>query len=275
MSISVPCFAGQVQLQLEPSSLQVGQTGHLTVYMVGGKTLTAPDIPKVDGLLFELDSSFQRFAPSGFGTTLVVGYRYRVTATQEGSFTLGPWDFSFKNREVVRSEPVVLRVKARSESERDAEITATAGFGTDKAWEGQLVVYSYQLEAHVPILLADWRIPDFQGLTAPLHGQAIRLDYDVDDVDGKIMYRGGAVPLVVTGTGQQNHGAAMVSVRLAPTEPRSRSRFYSPKVVQGVTDPAPLAVTSLPDPPDNFSGLVGDFRFQSQLDRAEAPVGAS
>ena len=71
--------------------------------------------------------------------------------------------------------------------------------------------------------------------------------------------------------------AAMARARIADALGGRRSPFAGVPTKLRVlpVPPSQLVVKDLPPPPPNFSGLVGDFTFRSDVDRREAAVGVS
>ena len=273
--VALPASAAQVSLRLETDSLEVGQSSSLTVYMVGGRTKHAPRLEGPPGVEFSFAGSSQEFRQgSNFQRTLVIGFRYRVTAREEGAYPIGPFEFEMTDGSVATSEAVVLSVIPRNESEVLDPIEVQAGFGVEEAWEGQVVVYSYDLSARVPTMGVQWQLPDFDGFRAPQHGQAVSQDFVIDDVDGQITKVHGRQPLIVTSTGQKDLAPTLVQVRI----PKGRANFFGVRSYTAevrATDPTALRIRTLPEPPAEFSGLVGEFVFRSTLDREEAAVGES
>jgi hypothetical protein len=273
--VAGPAMAAQVSLRLDTDTLEVGQSASLTIYMVGGRTKHAPRLTPPKGLEFTFAGSSQEFRQgTNFQRTLVVGFRYRVTALEEGAHPIGPFRFEMTDGSVLGSEVVVLSVIPRVAAEALDPIEVEAGFGSEEAWEGQVVVYSYDLSARVPTMGVQWQLPEFDGFRAPQHGQAVSQDFVIEDTDGQITKVYGRQPLIATSTGQKDFGPTLVQVRV----PKGRPNFFGVRSYTAevrATDPTALRVRTLPEPPAAFSGLVGDFVFRSSLDRQEAAVGES
>lgn len=273
--VALPAWAGSARLQLDTQRLAVGQTGRLVLYLVDARTRNAPDIEVPDGLDLRFFGSSQRFSIDNFRRTSLYAYEYRITAREAGHFVLGPVEVQLVDGTVVRAEAVSLEVVPGSDRAESAPVRAQAGFGVETAWEGQVVVYGYRLVASTPILGAEWRLPEFDGLRQPQHGNPEERQYFVDEPDGsRTAVVEGAVPLLATGTGERDQQPAIARVRVA--EGRSDLlgfRQYRSETL--ATEPAALTVRPLPRPPEGFSGLVGDFTFRAELGRDRAAVGES
>jgi hypothetical protein len=274
--------ATQVQLRVEPSELVAGQTGVARVTIVSGgrgdpraNTSRPPPLPAGDGLQVGYSHQGSAFKSINGVITQIQQYDYRVTALQEGSWTIGPVELVLDDGSTIRAEPVSVKVGPRPEIgvTRD-EIAVEAGFDVEEAWEGQVVLYRYRFQTTHIGATAEWRLPDFDGLRFPQHGQATSTGYTIDDPEGAIQVQEGFVPLIATGTGRRDQGAAVANVKV----PIGRADLFGFRRVRSepwATERAELLVEPLPPAPPGFSGLVGDFEVLSALDRAEAVVGQS
>ncbi len=275
--IALPAWGAQVSLRLDAQTLEVGQSGRLTVYMVDGRTKHAPKLEAPEGVSISFAGSGQEFqrASDGFSRLLVVRFKYRVTALAEGAVPIGPFEFELNDGTKVRSNAVVLSVLPRSEAEGQESISVEAGFDVDRAWEGQVVVYRYKLTSHLPTSGVQWQLPEFEGLRYPQHGQPVSNDFVIDDVDGQITKVHGYHPLIATATGQRDFTAALAQVRIPSGRPNIFGiRPYKAEI--RASEPSTLVVRPLPQPvPPGFSGLVGEFAFRSNVDATEAAVGQS
>ena len=275
LCVASQAHAARVFVQVEPAQLEVGQTGQLTVFMVDGRSRGAPQFELPTGLSASFDGSYQQFRQEGFDRTMVYGYRYRITALEVGSYRLGPWSFTLRDGNPVETEAVGLRVVPQQEDGDAHDLLIASGFNTEEAWEGQVVVYQYRSTARIPVGGVDWRLPAFEGLRVPANGKPEAYEYVVDDVDQRrITVEGGAVPLIATGRGGLEHSPALATVRVLDDRPSilGMRRYRSERVL---AEPSSLTVRPLPDPPDGFSGLVGEFEFRSRLGQRRASVGAS
>ena len=277
LMVALPAWGGQVSMRLDAQTLQVGQSGTLTVYMVDGRTKHAPRLQAPEGVTIDFSGSSQEFQQSqdGFKRVLVVGFKYRITAVAEGAKPIGPFEFELTDGSKARTNAVILSVIPRNEAEEQDVIEIEAGFGLTDAWEGQVVVYSYSLTARVPTMGVQWQHPDFDGLRYPQHGQPVNNEYVVDDIDMRIHKVRGHHPLIATATGEKDFPPTLAQVRI----PNGRPNIFGVRPYKAevrATDPSHLSIRPLPQPvPDDFSGLVGDFAFRSRLDTETAAVGQS
>lgn len=271
--VALPAWAQGVQVQLEPSKLQVGQTGRMTVYLVGEKTRGAPQVTAPEGVELAFDGSYQRMQSNGFDRLLVYAYRYRVRPLREGTFDLGGWDITFTSGKSATAP--VSRLEVVPHDASTAEVEVKAGFNVTEAWEGQVVIYDYELQCRQPTMGVDWRFPDFTGLRPTKTGVPVRREYAVEDGQGGVInVQGGAVPFVVDGVGDLTQPGALVTVRIPVGDPGFLGlRQYRQE--RAVGDPTPLVARRLPDAPPGFEGLVGDLQVRGKLDKPRAAVGES
>ena len=275
LCVALPALGAQVSVRMDTDTLEVGQSGRLTVYMIDGRTKHAPRLEAPDGVELTFVGSSQEFRQGpNFRRTLVVGFKYRVTALAEGAIPIGPFQFEMTDGTEVRSEALVLSVVPRTESSEVDPILVEAGFGVADAWVGQVVVYSHELTARVPTMGVQWQLPEFEGFRNPRHGQAVNQNFVIDDLDGQVTKVFGHQPLLATATGEKSLAPTLVQVRIPPGRPNFFGvRNYNAEVRS--SKPVSLRVRPLPEEPEGFSGLVGDFVFRSTFDRTEAAVGES
>ena len=273
-------YGQQVQLQVEPQALVQGQTGKARVLVVassrGGARVNAtvpPTLPSESGLQVNYHGQAQHFRNVNGRITNIHIFDYRLSAIEDGTWTLGPVEVTLTDGTVLAADALEVEVSARSDAER-ASVSVSAGFNVEKAWEGQVVLYHYRFRSTLPGASAEWRLPAFDGLRVPQHGQPTNSMYTVDDPLGPITVQEGVVPLIATGTGKRDQGQAIANVKIPEGRPRPFS-FRPVRVEPWSTETAALEVAPLPDPPASFSGLVGNFQVLSSVDRSEAAVGQS
>jgi hypothetical protein len=235
-----------------------------------------PPLPSEAGVSVSVVGQAQQFRQVGGQITAVKQFEYRVTATRTGTWQVGPVELRLSDGTVVSAPATSVEVVERSEAPgevRDVEVEA--GFDTQQAYEGQVVVYRYQLRTRRSGASAEWQLPTFDGLRQPQHGQPDSTAYVIDDPTGAITVQEGVVPLLAVATGTREQGAAIAHVRI-PTGQGGLMSFRPLRREPYATLPATLEILPLPSPqPDGFSGLVGEFTVRSELDKDVAAVGES
>jgi hypothetical protein len=286
---AAPALAARADLDLDVKSMEVGQTQQLRVTVVDGTPTAVPRVLVPDG--FDLayrgqlsNSGFTIDAHNKRVSVRYVVYQFDLTATREGSFSVGPATIELGADEV--TTPAVDLAVIPPAPEQKTALRAEAGFDTDSAWEGQVLVYHYRLEAREEVVQSQWTLPQWDGMVAPRDGDRPRQEYALQDADGtQISVDETLVPLVATGTGRHDIEGAVVRVAVPSGNPANRpwnpfGGVFSGSVVQTrrevlATAPSTVAIKPLPAPPAAFSGLVGDFTLSGALAASTVPVGGS
>jgi len=275
-------LAATVQLQVEPESLVAGQTGRARVLVVSGgrgdaqaNTSRPPMLAVQDGLQAGYVGQMSKFEARNGSITQVLQFDYRLTALQEGVWTVGPVQVALDDGTTAVARAVRVAVGPRPElGEERAAVVVEAGFDVREAVEGQVVLYRYLIRTTHAGATAEWRLPAFDGLRRPQLGKTAIREYSVDDPDGVIQVQEGLYPLIATGTGQRDQNAAIATVKI----PLGRADMFGFRRVRSepwATERAELRVVPLPPPPPGYSGLVGDFEVISRVDKRLAAVGQS
>lgn len=273
---ALPAWAGTVSIQAQVTKLEVSQTTRVTVVVTGEDRTEVPTFPPSDGLqlAFAESSTSLRSSPQT-GIVRTIAFTYLVQGLSPGTHVLGPATVRLRNGDELVSRPLQIEVVARGElpvPEEPLHLTAT--FPRDEVWEGEVVLYEAELVARQPIGQVTWRLPDFQGLTYPAHGDMETTRSRIGDPSGDITRVKSVIPLVATGTGErtQSPAVAEVDVVLRPSRGLLFSTRSRKKLVPA-DGPAKLRVRPLPSPPADFSGLVGDFELRNRLSDQQAVVG--
>lgn len=272
--------AGAVQLVLraEPDELSAGQSGVVRVVVIAGDrtdptadTRRPPPVPVQRGLQIGYSGQMSQFRSVNGRITQIQQFEYRVTALEPGTWTVGPVELTLSDGSIAAAAPVELVVRARDDARGpDAMVTAEAGLSTDRAWEGQVVLYEYGSRMRVQGARVEWRFPVFDGLRVPQNASPVERSYTIDDPAGPILVEEGAIPLVAVATGRREQAPAIAHVR-TPFLFGSRPLSIDPIATQR----AAIEILPLPPAPPGFSGLVGDFELISDVSRRTAAVGQS
>jgi hypothetical protein len=274
--------APTLQVVAEPPTLLVGQSGTLHVMVVSeggagaevarGRT---PSVPTEDGVELRYRGMGSGFHADGTRLVSVVTYQYGLDALAEGAWLVGPVEVKLADGSTITANPVRIDVKPRSNAAPTGDaFRVSAGFVEEQAWEGQLLLYQYELETTLPGVRASWRLPLFEALRQPQNGAPTETTYQVQDGDATITTVRGTVPLIATGVGEIDIGVAVAAVDIPFGNP-SFGGWRNQRQERRATEPESLIVRKLPSPPDDFSGVVGDVVVQAKLERNKAAVGES
>lgn len=275
---ALPAFAARAQLSIDTKRLEVGQEVGLKVTIVGASATATPRVAAPDGLQITYVSRATTQQSINGRVTWYTQYHYAVAAAREGRYTIGPVEVEI-GTDRLRTEPITVEVVAPQPADASSPLSVSAKFEPEAAYEGQVVIYRYRLEARGPILHKNWTLPTFEGLLPPRDGAPQEDTFTIQDPDGVITVVEGYVPLVATGTGQRDQRGAVVKIEL-PDDSGRRTRspfglFAPTRSEVAVSEPAKLSVRPLPPAPEGYNGLVGDFVVEARLTRAEVAVGGS
>ena len=279
--LTAAAWAQQIQLRVEPSTLAEGQTGKVRVLVAAAargrnlvQTTVPPSLPTGEGLQVNYHGQMNNFRNINGQISRIDHFDFRLTALEEGTWTLGPVEVALTDGSTLTADAVDITVTPRTELGSRPAVSVDAGFDVEQAWEGQVVLYHYTFRSTIPGVSVDWRLPSFDGLRLPQRGQKAENDYVVDDPEGPITVFEGSIPLIATGTGKRDQGRSVANVKIPEGRPRPFS-FRPIRIEPWATEPAELDVRPLPPAPQGFSGLVGDFELLSTVHRTEAAVGQS
>ena len=263
------------QLAVNVDRLQVGQAVVAQVVVVGASAGRPPSLPAEPGLAVTFQGQSQRTTFRGTHAETIFAYQYAVTARQEGTWSLGPVAFTAADGTQVRTEAVEVTVLPRTaRSPDEPEVTVEGGFDPTEAWEGQVVLYRYDARARGSVVDVRWGFPDFEGLRSPQQGTRGDEQYTIADPEGAITVSRGVLPLVATATGTREHPSAVAGIELRTGRPGVLGLLRT-RTERRATEPSTLTVRPLPAAPEGFTGLVGEFVFETSLDKQRASVGQS
>ena len=276
LSVGVPAFAGRAQLNVDVDRFAVGQTGRLVLSVVDDRphpdAVKAVEVP--DGLVLTYRGNKSNFRSNGAKISQVYSFEYSLSAMEEGAFTIGPFEVPTTGGGTLTTNLLDVEVLARPEVDGGPDLQVKADFETGEVYEGQVVLYRYELTARVPVVGVQWHLPEFDGLRQPQHGDPWSTNYRIDDIDGRIYVDRGAVPLIAVAQGERKQGGALAEVRV-PVGRQNVFGFSQHQVQHLPTPETTLRVKPLPEAPDGFSGLIGNFEVRSTLDKSTVGVGES
>lgn len=271
--LTVPAWA-RPGFTIETDELVVGEAMKLEVQVSGGKPLSAPRVEVPDGVEVEyLGSSPVTFREGG---RLVTVYRfvYKISAFEEGEFTIGPAHVELADGTDEQTVTHKLTVSADGEA-LTKPYQADVSYTPEEVYEGQVVLYRYRLRTRERPARTRWIEPEHQGLVAPRDGDRPRREYAIEDADGPIWIDETIIPYIVTGTGDLSLQSAILQLWWS-VERRDPMALFGPTRNETLQlGPAPLLSKALPPAPPEYSGLVGDFELRSAFDKTELAVGES
>lgn len=276
-------LADVVRLEVAPERLAVGQIGSASIVVVSDgrapivESAAPPRLLAERGLRIGFVGQTQQYMNRNGQVSRVRRFQYEMAAMEAGEWTVGPVELRLQDGTTAVAAPVRVRVEARDASGAPGEAgpLLEAGFDSDVAWEGEVVLYTYRLTSRARGVGVEWRLPDFTGLRAPRYAAPSERTFEIVDPEGTLTVHEGVQPLVVVGAGRHDQPAAIAAVRvpLSMSDLLGSRRLPAPEYYVG--SPSPLEVRALPPPPPGFTGIVGDVTVASSVDARDAAVGSS
>jgi hypothetical protein len=272
-------FGAEVQLALDPGTVDVGQSARLQLVITDVGHMRVPQLKVPDGLRLSFRGQSSRSTSTSTGQTRMTIVDYQVQALRVGEYRIGPFALDIAGERLVASE-VLLQVKESAAANDAAEVEVNAVFEPAVAWEGQVIRLKYQLRHQVPIMsAAQWDFDDFEGLGQPRDGNQVQRTFQIEGPDGTIDVVERVVPLVAEVAGDRIYRSAMAAVVVQTGKEPVRDRFGRQRIPAErrtlASDPIPLEIKRLPTAPEGYLGLVGEFQVQSNLAQTKVRVGES
>ncbi|MGC6514884.1 MAG: BatD family protein [Myxococcota bacterium] len=276
--------AEPARLTLDLDRIAVRQSVGATVTLFSGEASSIPVFTPSEGLSVAYSGSSQSIRIVNGVSNREVKYRFTVTAKKEGRWPLGPVRIAWKAPNGATKQltlPVVeVTVGPPAQpAEGVDKVALTAEFLPEEAWEGQMVLYHLGLETRLQLASSQWYGHPNTGVAVPTYGQAERREARVDDPAGAYEVRDVWQPLIAEKVGTYTYDPVAVELQVLTKANAGRRSLFdlfpSTRSVTVASRPIPLTIKPLPEPPRNFSGVVGDLKVTSRVDRRTAPVGAS
>lgn len=278
-SVAVRAEAERVRATVNRDEVTLEDQIQLTITIEGSRSArpTLPDL--ADFEVYARGSSTQMSFVNGRASSSV-SYNYVLVPKRAGSFTIGPATAEVDGG-VHASRPLTIRVLTPSEEPRQSrDLFLTAKVSTTRPYVGQQVVYIWRFYRRVGIADARLEPQDFSGFLAEELGDVREYQATVNGVEYLVSeIRKALFPQEV---GQATIPASRLTCEVAvASQRRSRSvfdGFFGPTATETKvlrTREIELDVQPLPEPPQGFSGLIGDFAIDARIGATELGVGES
>ena len=274
-------LAAQVELEVQPRQLEVGQTVDVRLTVTDGSVRGTPEVPVDDGLTIAFGGQSSQHIIVNFRQSRSVVYQYELTAMRPGTFDVGPVSFVVDGQ-TLTAEPITVRVVPRSAGDK---MGARATLSDPDPWMGEVVLYEFEARFEASTVPKGWQEPTYEGFvqvpSVPPEEQRYSVTEDgVSGVVHKIV-----VPLVAVGQGHHTITPGALRGTAPDTTARRRNRGFEPWIglggdVKSVTLAAPpveadIRPLPLEGKPPDFGGLVGTFAIRQNVSQTEVPLGES
>ncbi len=293
---ATPAWAQRARLHVDTDQLVVGQTVSLVLILEGAEPAGVPAIPNARGvdIRYRQMTTTMSLINGVGGRAVQLGYD--LTATEKGTWTLGPVGVSLKGARTITAPPITVEVAAAPavHAGGEAPLQVFSGFvhpprdtgDTDEAdagpteqrtaWQGEVVVWKEELRTRVAVESHRWHGRPEAGLLAPQDGQPRERSWTLRDRLGAVQHAVRWWPFLVTEPGRRTYDPMAVEIEVATDDPASPGLlgfFRRTRREVRRTDAVTLDVRPLPPAPSGYSGLVGDFTLKAALERDTAKVG--
>jgi len=272
----------EVQASVDRTQVAVGESLQLKVSIRGGDgTVDVSAIQDFDiisrGSATNINMSNGRFSREN-------AYTYVLMPLRRGESTIPPLPVQ-SGGTVVRTRPISVTVTPRSEPDRaeGREVFVEAGISNEAPYEGEQIVYSFRVYQRVQIANPRFQEPNFKGFTAKRLEDQRTFTTVVDSREYHVIELN--FILLSLGSGVHPIEPAILNCKVIHSGSRRRN-FSDPffglnrggfETRRFATEPVTVDVRPLPPyhGEGRFSGLVGAFDIESQIETDELKEGDS
>lgn len=270
-----------VTLKLDRTTAGLGDTITMVVSLSGSqKTDREPVIKGLKDFEVVRGSTSRRMEIINGKVTSGIDYHYLIQPLRPGAFQIGPAEIKSGGR-LYKSEPVTLSINrgALSDAAGAEPIFLTTNLSQSTAYVEEQLLYILKLFLRVRVSDISLELPEVEHLTLKQLGKPV----EYQSVRNKNTYRVIEVRYSLIPESQGNYGIPPAKMRMTVYESRrgtnrSFNSFFAPGRLKTITSqPMELKVLPLPETgqPEDFSGLVGDFKIDSVLEPSEITFGES
>lgn len=316
LAIAINLYADtlSVQLSVEKKEVFVGEPFAMQIEVSGSEKPEQPDVSSISGFTIENIGSYRNSQDSTFifngrvTRQVRLGYifKYRLTATKEGVFTIPPITVKAEGREV-QTMPVQITVRKPTQT---LNFRLKQELSKTHCYVGEPVILTITLYIAQEVRMVDIRVPNYaekeeffvsdakgssggNAVRIMVNGQVITAEQRQAFMEGRnwtmvsikkvlIPKKAGDFELEASNavlealTGYQRRRSifdSMFDSMLDDDFPFGRQKIYT-RVVVG-SEPLKMHVDNVPeeDRPPNFAGHVGRYRVETSASPTEVAVG--
>jgi hypothetical protein len=284
LSLCVPVHAAEIQAVVDRTRIEPGESIELTVSVKGGEG-TVDISPIRDFKVMSGGTSTSVQIING-RMSREVNYTYTLIPLKEGNLVIPPLNVMIDKTPQKTSEIVVTVNPKNREKTGSEDVFAEGKVSSANPYEGELIVYVFKLFNAVQIANARFQKPEFSGFTAKELENSRKASRTV--INGReFNVTELTILLIPLGAGPKTIDPATLECDMVRRQNTRRSPFGmlddpffgQNRLERRVIRTEPLSVAVKPLPPFNakghFSGLVGTFQIQSEVDKTVMNVGES
>ena len=266
-------LAQEIILSLSSERIEMGQTTQLSIEFINIDYAKPPHFPKDNGLSVELQSKSpeKNFVYQNGTSRHTLRYRYTVLGVAEGTWSIGPVSIAHDGKSYI-SNGVSITVSLPG-AEATKRTTVEGILSKDTPYIGEVVSYHVRFSMRDKGIRTEVIPSEYVGLSsvAPPHQQTSHVWEEQKLVEVLDVW----FPLRAQNESRYEISSAKLLLeklkrgRDLPTsffgEQREKQFFLS--------DPLMGVIRARPNPPANFSGLVGSFQFRAYPRKKVVKVG--
>jgi hypothetical protein len=279
-----------VNLSIDRSEITMPDSVRLVVSVSGAQsTDSKPVIPGLREFSVSRGGTSSHLEIINGQVSSTVEHAYFIQPKRVGVFEIGPAEVTVKGN-TLKSNTATLRVTeaAPTQSAHRGPLFLHVSISSKKAYLEEQVIYTLKLYRAVKVRDVSLRLPEQADLTFKQLGKPV--EYESRYGDGTYQVLEVRYALIPSKVG--THAVGPAEMTMTVIQPRKRSRrslfndpffddpffgFARGKSMTLSSDVVELEVIAFPEEnrPPNFSGLVGTFEMESQVEPAQIVVGES
>ncbi len=274
LAMALFAFAAQAQGQgievtLDRNEATTRDQLLLTV-SVDGSQRAVPELPELPDFLVRYRGQAQQFVMGGGRNVISSIHSWVLVPRRTGTFTIDPVTVTFGGR-TYRSQPLRVRIVEYRELE---EVLVTATVSNPSPYVGEQVLYTWRFLRRVQVAEIQLVAMDFEGFLVEDLGKGDKLRrYDTTRSGQQYRVIEIKKALFPQEEGLLTIPPSRIECQVLVEDRERRRRIWQPRAVDS---PAiEVNVRPLPAAPGGFSGLVGDFKLGSSLNKRQLRVGES
>lgn len=273
--------AGNVEVQLSPSAIGVGEQAMLSFRIADGAQLeNYPQQIEVNGLNIQFAGTSSQSFSYGNRTIRSIELRYYVEGLETGTYTIPSQNFTVGGKQV-GSRCIDITVNDGPPVDESLKPQAQLSISRTEMWEGEEVPVTVSVLMHRAVQLTNQPFPVIKSDGIAVSRFDRNASIDQAEINGQL-WNAWQMPssIVAIKSGDITLGPAEVKLEaLMPAAGAQRDPFGGFSTVRRTltvkSNTVPIKVKPLPDEgkPDDFTGAVGAFQVVARTDTtASGPI---
>jgi len=270
-------------IQLDRTEISMSDSIQMTIKVSGTQSAVRPRVGGLQNFRVQSGGTSSNFSMVNGQVSSSIDQTYYLYPKRTGKFTIGPAEVNI-NGKTYRSNHVSVVVKNQPSDisqQSHKPVFITASLSNSKAYIGQTVFYKVKFYYSISVRDLGIVLPESNGFRLKQLEKHLEYTSNVKGKQYKVIEINHVLSTEKTGT--FNIDPTMMKMNILERQ-KSSNRFSMfgnfftnarPHSVQ--TQAVKLTILPLPDAnrPSDFTGLVGNFSIQAQLDPKKIPSGES